>query len=46
MTVDFIWYWNKEGKKIYTRNSDVAQKAMKEGFFVNVLRNKQRIFRK
>ena len=31
---EFIWYWNKGNKKIFTKNIDVAEKAMKEGNFI------------
>ena len=31
---DFIWYWNKGNKKVFTRNSEVAERAMKDGSFV------------
>jgi hypothetical protein len=41
---EFIWHWTKGNKKIYTRRTDVADKAMKEGNFVVVLRKKPHIF--
>ena len=31
---EFVWYWTKGNNKIYTRNTDVAEKAMKEGMLV------------
>ena len=31
---EFIWYWNKGNSKIYTKNTEVAEKAMKEGRLV------------
>ena len=31
---EFIWHWTKENKKIYTMQVDLAEKAMKDGFFV------------
>jgi hypothetical protein len=31
---EFIWHWTKGNKKIYTKKVDIAEKAMKEGFFV------------
>jgi hypothetical protein len=31
---EFIWHWTKENKKIYTTQTDLAEQAMKEGFFV------------
>ena len=31
---EFIWCWNKGNKKIYTKNTDVAERAMKDGMLV------------
>jgi|GEM_PF-847551 hypothetical protein len=31
---EFIWYWTKENKKILTTQTDLAEQAMKDGFFV------------
>ena len=31
---EFIWYWTKENKKVFTTQIDLAEQAMKEGFFV------------
>jgi len=31
---EFIWYWNKGNRKIYTRNTKIAEEAMKEGVLV------------
>ncbi len=31
---EFIWHWTKENKKIYTMQVDLAEQAMKDGFFV------------
>ena len=31
---EFIWHWTQENKKIYTMQVDVAEQAMKKGFFV------------
>jgi len=31
---EFIWHWTKGNKKIYTMQIDLAEQAMKEGFFV------------
>jgi len=28
---EFIWYWNNGNKKIFTKNTEVAEKALKEG---------------
>jgi hypothetical protein len=31
---EFIWHWTKGNKKIYTTQIDLAEQAMKDGFFV------------
>ena len=31
---EFIWYWTNGNKKIYTKKTEVAEKAMREGMFV------------
>jgi len=31
---EFIWYWIKGEKKIYTRNTEIAEKALKDGLLV------------
>ncbi len=31
---EFIWYWTKENKKIFTTQVDLAEQAMKDGLFV------------
>ncbi|MGF3553992.1 MAG: hypothetical protein ACQXXF_01785 [Thermoplasmatota archaeon] len=31
---EFIWYWTKGNSKIYTKNIEIADKAMKEGFLI------------
>ncbi|MEF8847895.1 MAG: hypothetical protein V5A68_02030 [Candidatus Thermoplasmatota archaeon] len=31
---DFIWHWTDGNKKIYTRDTEVAEKAMKKGLLV------------
>ena len=40
---EFIWYWSKGNTKIYTKNPDVAEKAMKEGNLVLGMRPKPSI---
>ena len=42
---EFIWQWNKGDKKIFTRNIDIAERAMKEGFLVMGIREKPRIYK-
>ena len=31
---EFIWYWTKGNSKVFTRKTDIAEKAMKEGKIV------------
>ena len=31
---EFIWHWTNGNKKIYTKKTEVAEKAMKEGMLV------------
>jgi len=31
---EFIWHWTKGDSKIYTRKTDVAERAMREGLLV------------
>ena len=31
---EFIWHWKKGDSKIFTRNTEFAEKAMKEGLIV------------
>ena len=31
---EFIWHWKKENIKIYTRNIEIAEKALKEGLLI------------
>jgi hypothetical protein len=31
---EFIWHWTKENIKIYTRNIEIAEKALKEGLLI------------
>ena len=42
---EFIWHWTKGDSKIYTRKTDVAEKAMKEGMLVMGIRAKPKIIR-
>lgn len=42
---EFIWHWTKGNQKIYTRKTDIAENAMKEGFLVMGLKEKPHIFR-
>ena len=31
---EFIWHWSNGDKKIYTKKTEVAEKAMREGMLV------------
>jgi hypothetical protein len=31
---DFMWYWTKGNSRFFTRNTQIAEKAMKEGILV------------
>lgn len=31
---DFVWYWTEGDSKIYTKNIEFAEKAMKEGILI------------
>jgi len=31
---EFVWHWTSGNKKIYTKKTDIAEKAMKEGMLV------------
>jgi hypothetical protein len=42
---EMIWCWRKGNKSIYTKSFDIAVKALKDGFQVNVVKNPNRIFR-
>ncbi len=42
---DFIWHWKtNNNNKVFTRQVDIAEKAMKDGFFVMGVKAKPRIF--
>ncbi|MBU0496412.1 MAG: hypothetical protein KKC68_09600 [Candidatus Thermoplasmatota archaeon] len=42
---EFVWHWNSGDKKIFTRKTEVAEKAMKDGFIVMGVRLKPSIMR-
>ena len=42
---EFVWYWTKGNSKVYTRNTEVAEKAMKEGMLVMGAKAKPNIVR-
>jgi len=43
--VEFVWYWNKGNTKVFTKNTDVAEKAMREGKLVMGMREKSNIIK-
>jgi hypothetical protein len=42
---EFIWYWTKGDIKVYTKNTEIADKAMKEGKLVMGMRVKPNILK-
>ena len=42
---EFVWYWTKGNSKVYTKNTEVAEKAMKEGKFVLGMKIKPNIIK-
>jgi len=42
---DFVWHWTNGEKKIYTRKTEVAEKAMKDGMLVMGMRVKPNIIK-
>jgi len=42
---EFIWYWTKGNIKVYTKNTEVADKAMQEGKLVMGMRVKPNILK-
>jgi hypothetical protein len=40
---EFIWYWTKGNKKIFTKKTEVAEKAMKEGMLVMGMKAKPNV---
>ena len=42
---EFIWSWTKGTHKIYTRQVDLAEQAMKEGFSVMAFKAKPHIYK-
>lgn len=43
--VEFIWHWTKGDSRIFTRKTDVAERAMKEGKTVIGMRVKPHIIK-
>ena len=42
---EFIWHWTNGNKKIFTKKTDVAEKAMKEGMLVMGIKSKPNIMK-
>ncbi len=42
---EMIWCWRKGNKSIYTKSFDIAEKALKDGFQVIVVKNRSKIFK-
>ena len=42
---EFIWYWTKGNSKVYTKNTEVAEKAMKDGQLVMGMKVKSNILK-
>ena len=42
---EFVWYWTKGNSKVYTKNTEVAEKAMKEGKLVLGMKVKPNIIK-
>ena len=42
---EFVWHWTKGNNKVYTRKTDVAEKAMKDGALVIGVKTKPHILK-
>ncbi len=42
---EFIWYWKKGNSKVFTRDTDVAERAMRSGNLVMGMKAKPKIQR-
>ena len=42
---EFIWHWTNGNKRIYTRKTELAEKAMKEGILVMGIKPKPNIIK-
>ena len=40
-----IWCWRKGDRTIYTQRYEIAQQAIRAGFFVTVVQEKNHVFR-
>jgi hypothetical protein len=42
---EFVWYWTKGNRKIYTKKTEIAERAMKDGMLVMGMKIKPGILR-
>jgi len=42
---EFIWYWTKNNRRIYTKRTDIAEQALKDGLLVMGMKVKPKILR-
>jgi len=42
---EFIWHWRNGNKRIYTKKTEIAEKAMKDGMLVMGIRIKPNIIK-
>lgn len=42
---DFIWQWKNGDRKIYTKKDELAEEAMREGYFVMGIKAKPNIIK-
>ena len=42
---EYIWYWKRGNSRIYTKKTDVAEKAMKDGMLVMGMRIKTAVIK-
>lgn len=40
---EFVWHWTNGNKKVYTKNIEIAERAMREGMLVMGIRVKPNI---
>ncbi len=41
-----MWTWSKENSRFYTKNLDAVKQAKKDGYLVDILKEKSHIFKK
>ena len=44
MTI-MMWTWSKENSRFYTKNLDAVKQAKKDGYLVDILKEKSHIFK-